>query len=309
MPQYRGMPPLTSPPPGARRVAQPQGYAFWIIGDERQLLRDAYHNFLRWPWPASLGAIAGGFLAVNLVFAVLYLVAGGIDGMHAGSFFDALAFSVQTLGTIGYGVMHPTSHAANVIMITESMVSIITTALATGLVFAKYSRATARVAFSKHAVVTTHDGQRVLMFRVGNRRSNIIVDAQLRVTASLTRITAEGETFYKMYDLPLVRDHMAGMRRGWAVMHAIDETSPLYGLDSEGLAKAEVELEISLTGLDNVTVQNVHSLHVYSDRDILIGYRFADTLASLPNGDVVLDLTKFDALVPESEPRVSVAAS
>ena len=305
------MPPDESfrPPPGARRVPQPQGYSFWIVGDERQILRDAYHNFLRRPWPASLASIAAGFLVVNLVFAALYVAVGGVDGMHAGSFYDALCFSVQTSGTIGYGVMHPTSSAANGVMIAESMVSLITTALATGLVFAKYSRATARVAFSTHAVITTHDRQRVLVFRCGNRRSNVIVDAQLRVTASLTRITAEGETFYKMYDLKLVRDHMAGMRRGWTVMHVIDEQSPLYGLDTDGLAAAEVELEISLTGLDDTTVQTVHSIHIYTDKHIRVGYRFLDTLTALSNGDILFDLSKFDAIVPDTEPRASVAAS
>jgi inward rectifier potassium channel len=302
------MPPAASPPPGARRVSQPQGYAFWVVGDERQILRDAYHTFLNMRWSGSLGAIAAGYVAVNLVFAAIYLAVGGVDGVRHGSFVDALSFSVQTLGTIGYGVMHPVSRAADAVMIAESVVGIIVIALATGLVFAKFSRATARVAFSKHAVITTHEGQPTLIFRCGNRRANIIVDAQLRVTAALTRITAEGDTFYKMYDLRLVRDHMAGMRRGWTVMHVIDEASPLYGLDAEGLAKAEVELEISLTGLDSITVQTVHSMHIYTDRDLRPGYRFVDLLATLANGDMVIDLTRFDTIVPDDVPRDSVAA-
>ena len=55
------------------------------------------------------------------MFAAVYEFVGGVDGLRAGSFFDALVFSVQTIGTIGYGVMHPASYGANVVMIVESI--------------------------------------------------------------------------------------------------------------------------------------------------------------------------------------------
>ena len=297
-----------SVPAGARPVPQPQGYTFWVVGDQRARLRDAYHTFLRVPWSVSLGLIALGFFAVNLVFAGVYYAIGGVAGVHDGSFFDALVFSVQTLGTIGYGVMNPRSDAAASVMMIEAVTSVIVIALATGLVFTKFARATARVAFSKYAVITRHDGVPTLIFRVGNRRANVIVEAQLHVIAGMTRLTAEGTTFYKLHDLELVRDRQTGMRRGWNAMHVIDETSPLHGLDAAGLAKAEVELEISLTGLDDVSMQTVHSMHVYTDAQIRFGHRFADMMRALPGGDMVIDLREFDAIVPDDAPRVSVPA-
>ena len=91
-------------------------------------------------------------------------------------------------------------------------------------------------------------------------------------------------------------------------MHVIDETSPLFGLDSETLAKREAEIEISLIGLDDVTMQTVYSMHVYTDEHIKFGHRFADTIRPLPGGDMILDLTQFDVTVPDSVPRDSVAA-
>jgi len=280
----------------------------WLIGDERRPLRDAYHTFLRLPWFASLGLIFLGLFVANLLFAGLYFAIGGVEGARAGSFFDALSFSVQTMATIGYGVMNPRTPAAQTVMMVESLFGIVFTALATGLVFAKFARATGRVAFSEHAVITMHDGALTLMFRCGNQRSNIIVDAQLRVMASITTKTAEGDTFYKLHDLRLVRDHMTGMRRGWTVMHVIDETSPLYGFDAMQLAEREVELEVSLIGLDDVTLQTVHTIHGYTDKQMLFGRRFVDTMRPLPNGDMVIDLTKFDATVPDDMPRGSVPA-
>ena len=295
-------------PKGARPVRQPQGYTFWVVGGERAVLRDAYHTYLRLPWLASLGLIALALLLVNLVFATLYYTLGGVDGMRTGSFFEAFVFSVQTLGTIGYGAMAPKSAVANTIMIVESVTSVIVIALATGLVFSKFARATARVAFSTNALITRHEGKPTLMFRCGNRRANVIVEAHLRVVASITRLTAEGETFYKLHDLLLVRDRMAGMRRGWSVMHVIDEASPLHGMTTPAdLDKAEIELEISLVGLDDVTMQTVHAIHTYTDRQILFGHRFLDTLRPMPNGDMLVDLRNFDRTVPDPGARDSVS--
>jgi inward rectifier potassium channel len=234
------------------------------------------------------------------VFATLYLWSGGLAGVREGSFFDSLSFSVQTLATIGYGVMYPKTSAAATIMICEALYSVIFGALATGLVFAKFARTTGRIAFSKYAVITQHEGKPTLIFRCGNRRSNTIVEAQLRVVGAFSTITAEGRPFYKMSDINLVRDRMAGMRRGWQVMHVIDETSPFYGKNAEDLAKAELEMEISLIGLDDVTMQTVHTIHSYSDQDIKFGYRFIDTITALPSGDLILDLTKFDAIEPDA---------
>lgn len=295
-------------PRGARSVRQPGGYTFWIVGDEGARLRDLYHNFLRWRWPVSLGLIAAGFFAVNLVFATIYFSIGGVEHMKPGSFWEALVFSVETLGTIGYGGMIPTSHAAEVVMMIEAVTGLIVTALATGLVFSKFARATARVGFTSTMVITSHEGQPTLMFRIGNRRANAIVDAQLHVVLALTRITPEGETFFKLHDLPLVRQRMGAMRRGWVAMHVIDEASPLHGMDAAALEKHEAEVEVSLTGLDDVMMQTVYSNHVYTDKQIRFGHRFADTMRTLPGGDLVLDLRQFDVIVPDGVPRDSVAA-
>jgi inward rectifier potassium channel len=291
-------------PAGARKVTQ-QGSTFYVIGDHRALLRDAYHIFLRMPWPASLGLIAAGFMAVNVAFAVPYYALGGVGGTD-GSFFEVLSFSVQTMATIGYGAMHPAGPAAHILMIVESIASLILTALATGLVFSKFARPTTRVAFSRNAVITLHEGKRTLVFRAGNRRSNVIVEATIHVVAVFTTVTAEGKTFYKAVDLPMVRDRQVGMTRGWTLMHVIDEASPLYRADAETLARLELELYVALTGLDDVSMQTVHALHKYTDDQIRVDHHLADTLVALDNGEFVVDMTKFDVIVPDATTRDSV---
>jgi inward rectifier potassium channel len=174
-------------PASARRVSQ-QGSTFYVIGDQRARLRDAYHLFLRMPWWASFGVIAAGFMAVNLGFAAVFYAVGGVKGSD-GTYFDALSFSVQTLATIGYGAMYPEGVGAEITMMIESIVSLVLTALATGLVFSKFARPATRVAFSRHAVITQHEGQRTLIFRAGNRRSHVIVEATIHAVHAIHKYT------------------------------------------------------------------------------------------------------------------------
>jgi len=293
-------------PRSAHKVTQ-QGSTFYVIGDERAILRDAYHIFLRLRWPASIAVIAVLFFTINLIFATLYYVVGGVNGTD-GSFFDALSFSVETLATIGYGAMNPKSTACHVIMMLESIVSLINTALVTGLVFTKFSRPTTRIAFSTSAVITQHEGNRTLVFRASNRRSNVIVEATIHVVAVFTTVTAEGKMFYKAVDLPMVRDRQVGMTRGWTLMHVIDQASPLFGADAKKLHDLEFELYIALTGIDDVSMQTVHTIHKYTDDQIRVDHHFEDTLTALDNGEFVVDMTKFDAVVPDATPRDSVRA-
>ena len=287
-------------PRGARKTHQ-QGSDFWVVGDRPARLRDAYHSFLKLRWSLSLLLIGVVFFLSNLLFAIVYYLIGGVDGMREGSFMDALSFSVETMATVGYGAMHPQSTGAHLTMIVESITGIIVTALATGLIFAKFSRPTTRIAFSAKATITKHEGKRSLVFRLGNRRGNVIVEATLHVVAVTTTTTAEGSTFYRAQDLELVRDRQVGMTRGWTVMHVIDGSSPLWGIDNpEALKKVDIEIYVALTGIDDITAQTIHSIHRYAHDEIKVDHHLADTLSILPNGEFVIDLSKFDEVIPDN---------
>src|SRR5262252_3544107 len=136
--------PVTVKPPGA-------DYEIRVVGGHHAPLRDFYHALLRLPWSGTLIAICATYLLTNALFAVVYLETGGISHAAPGSFRDAFFFSVQTMGTIGYGAMSPESTAANVVVVAESIVSLLIVAMATGLVFAKFSRSTARFVFTRCA--------------------------------------------------------------------------------------------------------------------------------------------------------------
>jgi inward rectifier potassium channel len=263
------------------------------VGAPATTLRDFYHLFLRVRWSVALAAIVAAYLGLNAIFALGYRLVGGVANAGAGSFFDAFCFSVQTMGTVGYGAMYPASHAANVLVIAESVTSLIVTAVATGLVFAKFSRSSARVSFSAEAVISPMDGVPTLMLRVGNERGNQILEATIRLSIIVRETTKEGSTFYRMYDLRLTRDRSPAISRSWNVMHPIAADSPLFGATPESIARDEIELIATVVGVDDTSLQPVHARHRYEANDILWGARHADILSEDDKGNVILDIRRF----------------
>lgn len=266
-----------------------------VYGAPRSVGRDLYHWFLRQSWSVSLLVIAAGFLLVNAVFATAYWLGGGIAGSTG--WIDDLYFSVQTSATVGYGGMAPQTDLANALMITESVISLIVTAVATGLVFAKFSRTTARIRFTSKVVVAPIDGVPTLMFRVGNERSGAMIETTIRVSLSRTEITKEGERFYRVYDLALVRDRIAQLTRTWTVMHPLTQWSQLHGADAKTVAAWEAELLVTVTGLDETSMQTVHARKLYDHTDIAWDHKFAEVLSERPDGGLVVDLRNFDEIV------------
>jgi inward rectifier potassium channel len=269
-----------------------------VLGAPRTTLRDFYYLFLKVRWSVAIGVIVLAYLALNAVFAAAYVAVGGVANARAGSFYDAFCFSVETMGTVGYGWMYPLSAGANAIMISESVTSLIVTAVATGLVFAKFSRSSARVVFSRYAVIGPMDGVPTLMLRVGNERGNQILEATVRVALVRTEVTKEKMRFYRMYDLRLSRDRSPAMSRSWTVLHPIDPDSPLYGATPESIIAGEVELIINIVGTDDTSLQPVHARKRYDDHEILWGARHVDVLTEAEDGSLVMDVRRFHEVQP-----------
>lgn len=264
-----------------------------VIGDRPTPLRDFYHLILRTGWPATFGLIAAAFLAANAFFAFAYVEVGGVAHARDGNFADAFFFSAQTLATIGYGAMYPDAPAAHFLVVAESIVGLILTALATGIVFAKFSRSTARIVFSKQAVISEMNGVPTLQLRVGNERGNRIVDATIRASISRTERTAEGRTFYRNVDLKLVREHLFSLSRSWVILHVIDDESPLKGANAATVVAQEIEINVMIVGIDDISMQTVFASHQYFAAQIVWGGKLADVLSEAEDGSLILDLRKF----------------
>jgi len=269
-----------------------------IVGETPRLSADLYHAFLRARWWASLLAIVLAFLGVNVGFATVYWLVGGIENMREGSFLDAFFFSVHTMATIGYGSMYPTTILTNALVVAEAIVGLLVTAMSTGLVFAKFSTPTSRLFFAPRAVISPVDGVPTLAFRIGNERGNFVVDADITVTLVRTVQTKEGVTQYQNVDLRLVRSRAPALARTWNVSHRIESDSPLFGLDPAALEAQGIGLTVSVSGTDEHTVQPVRARHRYTTEHILFGARYGDALRVLADGRIELDVRKLNVIVP-----------
>lgn len=269
-----------------------------VVNAPENLLGDLYHVLLRSPWSVTLLIISGLVLAVNVLFALVFLGVGGVANARPGSFADAFFFSVQTMGTIGYGAMYPVSLAANLTVTAESIVALLLAAIATGLVFSKFAVPTARLEFARSAVFYRFDGVPTLAIRLANTRGNFIVEAKVRVTLTRAETSLEGTFLYKMYDLRLLRDRSPALGRGWTVLHPIDADSPLRGVSAESVRGQDLEVAVSVTGIDGTSLQTVHGSHLYLPEDLRFGTRFADMLSPKPDGRVQLDYAKLHQVTP-----------
>jgi inward rectifier potassium channel len=280
------------------RVPGQLSYSIKITGARQPRFRDVYHALLRMAWWRLIALISIAFLLANALFAVLYMAVGGIANAQPGSFWDAFFFSVQTMGTIGYGAMYPASRAANAVVVLESIVGLLITAVATGLVFVRFSLTKGRIVFAHNAAIGPMDGVPTLMIRFGNDRTNQIYDSRIALMLTNTVRTLEGVPFYRNVDLRLMRNRAPVLARSWTALHQIDEGSPLYRQTPESLAQAEAEIMISVSGIDDTSLQPVHGRWVYDHSAIKWGARLADILSETAEGDVLLDLSRFHDLTP-----------
>lgn len=267
-------------------------YTYW---------RDPYHLLLTIPWLGFLLVLVGGYLVINVLFALAFLVGGNcIANAIPGSFWDAFFFSVQTLGAIGYGAMHPTTPYANFVVTVEAFTSILSVALITGLAFARFSRPTTRVLFSHVAVITPYNGVPTLMFRTANQRRNQILEAEINLYFLQDEISTEGDSMRHLYNLTLLRPRTPSFTLTWTVMHPIDEASPLYGATAESLEQTKATLIVTLTGIDDTVAQALHARHTYGAVDILWDHKFIDLFHQTPDGHRYIDYTHFHDVTPKS---------
>jgi len=213
---------------------------------------------------------------------------------------------VQTLATIGYGVMSPTTPYAHAVVAIEALCGVLAFAVITGIVFAKFSRPTARVMFSNVACIGVHDGKRTLMFRMVNERTTSrIVEAHVNVTFTREETTLEGVSMRRFYDMKLVRDTTPIFALSWTALHVIDEASPLFGQTAEMLRDKSVEIVVSFSGLDEHLSQPTHGRHSYIADEILFDQRFVDMISFSPEGGRVFDFGRFHEVRPTEPPTTS----
>jgi inward rectifier potassium channel len=273
----------------------------------------AYHTLLTLSWPRFLGLVVASYFAANLLFAGVYWLCGpaALMGPLVGGsrLLQAFFFSVETIGTIGYGQIAPASVAANVVMTTESVAGLMGLALVTGLLFARFSRPTAAILFSRSALIAPYRGIEAFEFRIANRHKNELVELEAKVLYSRTR-ERSGRRMREFHELGLERRTVVFFPLTWTVVHPIDETSPLQGVTPEQLVAEDAEFLVLLQGTDETFAQRVHARSSYKPDEIVWQARFTDAFQLPgPDGMLAVDvgrLHEFERLVAPDPTRGEV---
>jgi inward rectifier potassium channel len=260
-------------------------------GGTRYDWRDPYHILVSLGWPAFFAMFVGFELSLNLLFAVLYLLQpGSVANAKPGSVFDAFFFSLETLATVGYGVMAPATLYGHLISAVEIIVGMLFVAIMTGLTFVRFSRPRGKFLWADKAVISNHNGRRTLMVRLGNGRSSLLTDANARLGLLMGERTQEGQYFRRVHDLKLQRSRLPLFALTWTLMHEVDETSPLHRYDVEGFEGADIRLFVAVDAYDRTLAAQVSDMKDYGPADVALGMRYADAVSIDEHGRTIADL-------------------
>jgi inward rectifier potassium channel len=287
-----------------RRMINPDGT--FNVRRSGTTLRD-FHPYLlliNMSWGAFFATLILAFIVINTFFAAVYflLPPGEIQGADARDvlhrFLNDFFFSSHTLTTVGYGNIVPAGIEGNLIASFEALLGLLGFAVATGLLFGRVSRPSARIGFSPNILVSPYEGGASLQFRVVNRRTNSIVELQAQLLLMLVQ-TENGEARRKYQILHLERERVLFLPLTWTVVHPIDDQSPLWGKTAEDLSRLQAELLILLQGHDDTFNQTVFARRSYRHDEIVWGARFAPAFFAGAEGELVLELRKVGELVKE----------
>lgn len=257
-----------------------------------------YHTLITMSWTKFWIMVVSGYAVLNLVFALIYMSfgPGSLDGSSGNTpfnhFWDAFFFSAQTISTVGYGHISPRGMAANSVAALESMMGLLAFALATGLLYGRFSRPSAQIVYSKNILVAPYlENNRGIMFRLANLRRNILIDLEIEIIFSFNE-NADGKVVRRFYPLEVERRKVSVLTMNWTIVHPLDENSPLVDMTKEDLEKSEAGFAILLRAFDDTFSQTVHSRTSYQCNEIVWDAKFKPVFDRGEDGRIVLDLSK-----------------
>ncbi|MBX7050813.1 MAG: Inward rectifier potassium channel Irk [Flavobacteriales bacterium] len=239
------------------------------------------------------------YITISLFFALFFFWIGtehliGVRGETlVSSFMDCFYFSTQTFTTVGYGAIAPRGILASTVASFEAFTGLIFFAIATGLMYARFSKPRALLRYSSHALVSPFGQDKAIMFRLANARKNVLMDVHARMIMVM-RQSKEDQVNRKYYSLKLELDQITFLPLSWTLVHKLDETSPLYGVTADEMKDLDLEIMVLITAFDDTFHQTVHSRHSYTGHEVVWNARFLRAFKPDETGEIILDLNDLD---------------
>lgn len=245
--------------------------------------------------------LVGSFLVANLFFAGIYCWIG-TEHLHGinpdqNEFVAAYYFSAQTFTTVGYGAIAPIGNLTSFVAAMEAFVGLIAFAIATGLIYGRFSRPSTKIAFSHNVIITPHKDQMALMFKIVNQRNSVLLNTKVHVMLSLVDEDSESSTVHRQYyTLPLEVDFVRYFPLTWTLVHVINEDSPLYDLTLAEIRGKLAELLIIIEAFDETYSQTVIRKHSYAEHQWATGVKFKKNFSADDNGTIILNINEISDL-------------
>jgi len=233
---------------------------------------------MKW-WKFNLVVIAS-YLIINVFFALIYLWIG-VEGLNVkntenetNDFLNAFYFSAQTFSTVGYGRENPINHTANLVAVFEMLIGMMYLALATGLLYGRFSRPVSKIVFSENALFSPYREGTGFMFRLANAKNNLLIEVEVQVLLSMKVLDNQKEV-RKFYQLELERTKINMLALSWTVVHPIDSNSPIENFSEHDLSEADPEFLVFVTAINDTNSQLIHARTSYKYQDIVWGAKFS----------------------------------
>ncbi|WP_298485629.1 ion channel [uncultured Maribacter sp.] len=255
-----------------------------------------FHSLISMPWWQFFSIILLGYFVINTFFACLYLWIGvehltGIQGISkTDKFLEAFFFSAQTITTLGYGRVAPIGILANIVAAIESMLGLLSFALATGMVYGRFSKPSPKIKYSSHGVIAPFNTINAFMFKIVNPHANQLLEVEAKLTLSMKKDDFGAREFYGL-DLQIPK--VVFFPYMWTIVHPIEKDSPLFGLDPESFLEKDVEFMVTIKAFDESFSQTVYSRSSYKAAEINWGEKFTNTV-KFENGRMTVDVSRLD---------------
>lgn len=257
-----------------------------------------YHTMLELSTFTFLSYLVIAYIAVNLLFALIYYLIGvehltGIDKSTPGNeFIDVFFFSSQTFTTVGYGRIAPVGFTASMVATFEAFLGLLTFAIATGLFYGRFSRPRAFLKFSDIVVIAPFGNQAALMFRLAPYKNNALSDAEVIVSAAIETMES-GSPKTRFYTLKTQLSKINTLALNWTIVHVIDEESPFYGFTAKDFSNTDIEIIVHVRAFDEVFSNTVVQRTSYISKEMIYGAKFVPMyFPDKSRLSTVLDLSK-----------------